>query len=188
MESSKTKEKIVELARNNIQSIGYHSFNYKQISIQLNIKNASIHHHYPTKEDLGLAVVEKDKQDFLDMISRVAPLTATEKVGVLLNMYRQFFNNGNKLCIIGAFGSAYLDIPEKIQLAAVLYGEIFHNWLTQIFAEGLDNGEFSFSSSSEDLSNLWITALVGSLQIGRIRGENYFNNLLETLQKTLVLQ
>lgn len=187
MESSKTKEKIVELARNSIQAIGYHSFNYKQISTQLNIKNSSIHHHYPTKEDLGLAVVEKDKQDFLDMINSVGPLTATEKVEVLLNMYRQFFNNGNKLCIIGAFGSAYLDVPEKIQLATVLYGEIFHNWLTQTFVEGHKNGEFSFSSSPEHLSDLWITALVGSLQIGRIRGENYFNHLLESLQKTLVL-
>ena len=59
MQASTTKDRIVELSRNAIQSLGYHSFNYRQIADELKIKNAAIHHYFPAKEDLGVAVVEK---------------------------------------------------------------------------------------------------------------------------------
>jgi TetR/AcrR family transcriptional repressor of nem operon len=185
MVASTTKEKIVELGRGFIQHSGYHSFNYKQISTQLNIKNAAIHHYYPAKEDLGLAVIQKDKQDFADMNKRVENAPPMEQVEALIYSYNEYFNDRNKMCIIGTFSSAYNEIPEKIQVGAKDYLDFVMRWLTRTFEAGHESGHFRFEGSAEQLADFWVATLTGSLQIGRIRGAEYFKQLFDNLKKTL---
>ncbi|WPU95321.1 TetR/AcrR family transcriptional regulator [Mucilaginibacter sabulilitoris] len=180
-----TKEKIVELGRSFIQQIGYHAFNYKQISSQLNIKNAAVHHYYPTKEDLGLAVIEKDRRDFEVMTKQVENATPMEKLEALLYNYDQYFNDNNKMCMIGTFCSSYNDVPQNIRIAATQYLNIVSKWLTNTLQEGLDRGDFKFEGTAEKMANLWGATLPGSLQIGRALGANYFNSVIDQLRKSV---
>lgn len=185
MSANTTKEKIVELGREFIQLGGYHSFSYKQIATQLNIKNAAIHHYYPGKEDLGLAVIEKDQQDFLQMNKRVEEAAPIEKIEALLGIYYDYFSDGHKICIIGTFSSAYNEIPEKMQKAAKDYLKLVNKWLISTFETGLKSGHFKFKGSAEQLADFWVATLTGSIQIGRIRGAGYFRQMLENLKLTL---
>jgi TetR/AcrR family transcriptional repressor of nem operon len=180
-----TRDKIVELGRGYIQQIGYHAFNYKQVATTLNIKNAAVHHYYPSKEDLGLAVIEKDKHDFNYMTKYVENASPMEKLEALLNNYNQYFHDKNKLCIIGTFGSAYHDIPPKIQMAIAQYLDTVITWLTETIQSGLDSGQFNFKGTAEEMANAWTATLPGILQIGRIRGTVYFDQMLEHLRKSL---
>lgn len=180
-----TKEKIVELARDYIQKIGYHSFNYKQIATYLDIKNAAIHHYFPSKDDLGVAVIEKDRQEFITMIQRLAKDSGTEKLEFLLNTYLRFFEDDRKLCIIGTFCSTYQDLSPKIQFSVKQYMDLFVSWLSEVLQQGLDTGEFRFDSSVNEMTNSWITALTGSLHVGRIRGPEYMEGLQNNLRKSL---
>lgn len=180
-----TRDKIVELARDYIQKIGYHSFNYKQIATQLNIKNAAIHHYFPSKEDLGLAVIEKDKQEFLSMNKHFEGTSPKEMAEAILNNYNQYFNDGNKLCIIGTFESSYNDMPENIKVAATQYLEVVNNWLVDVFKQGLASGEFKFRIKPEDMADFWSATLPGTLQVGRLRGADSFNRMLNALRESL---
>lgn len=180
-----TRDKIIELARNFIQKIGYHSFNYKQIATLLNIKNAAIHHYYPAKEDLGLAVIEKDSHDFANMIKLKANDEPMEKLEALLYNYDLYFNEGHKMCLIGTLGSAYHDVPEKIQAATIQYSNMVHAWLIEVLQNGLDTGKFNFEGTAEEMANKWEAILPGSLQVGRIRGEAYFYQLMDGLRSSL---
>lgn len=185
MQASTTKDRIVELSRNAIQSLGYHSFNYRQIADELKIKNAAIHHYFPAKEDLGVAVVEKDLEDFKGMITRLSSSTPTKRIESFLKAYAGYFENGQKLCVIGTFCSTYSSIPEKIATSSRIYMDTLVNWLTGNFKEGLQSGEFKFRIPVEDMVNLWVTALPGTLQTGRIRGSRKFYQSLNSLKKLL---
>jgi len=180
-----TKEKIVELSRNSIQQIGYHSFNYKQIAEALNIRNAAIHHYYPSKEDLGVAVLEKDRQNFLSMVQKSSKSTATKKLELWLKFYTDLYENGHRLCLIGTFCSSYQSIPPKVGVAAKQYFELIVTWFTETFSQGLQAGEFTFETPVNEMVNTWITVLPGSLQIGRIRGDDYFYSVIKSLRKSL---
>lgn len=59
-----TKEKIVTIARDYFQSVGFRSFSFQDIANDLGIKKASIHYHYPSKEELGLEILEAYNKDF----------------------------------------------------------------------------------------------------------------------------
>jgi len=180
-----TRDKIVELARNYIQTVGYHAFNYKQIATVLNIKNAAIHHYYPSKEDLGVAVIEKDRSDFECMVANTANAEPMKRLEGLIYNYERYFNEGHKLCLIGTFGSAYHDIPEKIQKVTVKYLNVVQDWLIEVMQDGLDTGAFNFEGTAEEMANKWAALLPGSLQIGRWRGEAYFNELMDGLRTSL---
>jgi TetR/AcrR family transcriptional repressor of nem operon len=182
---SNTKEKIVELGRDFIQHVGYHSFNYKQIATQLDIKNAAIHHYYPAKEDLGVAVIEKDRADFEQMVKVLENATPTEKTEAILHAYNQYFKEGKRLCILSTCGSAYQDIPEKMQQVSKNYLDELIAWLTETFKKGLQTGEFKFSGSADDMTSRWVATLPGILIAGRMQGEAYFDNAITLLRKSL---
>jgi TetR/AcrR family transcriptional repressor of nem operon len=179
-----TRDKIVELGRNYIQRVGYHSFNYKQIATTLNIKNSAIHHYYPGKEDLGVAVVKKDHEDFKKMKDGLALHSPLQNVEALLNNYADYFKEG-KLCVIGTFESVAYEIPEKIKLSTVAYlGDLF-SWLKDAMQAGLDKGDFHFKQSPAELAELWLATLPGALMTGRLRGEITFNILMQQLKNSL---
>jgi len=56
---SETAEQILDLAETLIQTRGYSAFSYQDIAEALGIRKASIHYHFPSKTDLGVAVIDR---------------------------------------------------------------------------------------------------------------------------------
>ena len=53
------KQQILEIGLELLQTRGYASFSYADLSERLGITKASIHHHFPSKEDLGVALAQR---------------------------------------------------------------------------------------------------------------------------------
>lgn len=183
-----TRERIVELGRDYMQRIGYHSFNYKQIALELNIKNASIHHYFPSKEDLGLAVIEKDRQDFIFLTQKFRKAKAMDKLNALITSYEYYFKEGKKLCVISTFSSSYNEITERMQLAVTQYSELVTSWLAATLKEGLEAGDFHFKEPVEELANVWMALMPGALLVGRTGGKVAFDRAMNSLRETVQSQ
>jgi TetR/AcrR family transcriptional regulator, transcriptional repressor for nem operon len=56
---SETAEQILDLAETLIQTRGYSAFSYQDIADSLGIRKASIHYHFASKAELGVAVVDR---------------------------------------------------------------------------------------------------------------------------------
>ncbi|MDP2026901.1 TetR/AcrR family transcriptional regulator [Sulfuriferula sp.] len=41
-----------------VQRRGFNDFSYADIANEVGIRKASLHHHFPTKTDLGLALID----------------------------------------------------------------------------------------------------------------------------------
>jgi TetR/AcrR family transcriptional repressor of nem operon len=59
-----TKKQILDIAEDLLLDRGYNGFSYKDISSTLNIKNASVHYHFPKKTDLGVAIIQRATKRF----------------------------------------------------------------------------------------------------------------------------
>jgi TetR/AcrR family transcriptional repressor of nem operon len=180
-----TKAQIISLGRDYIQQIGYPSFSFRQIAGELGIKNAAVHYHFPAKEDLGVAVIEKDRSDFEAMGIALQHRSPVEKAEAVLKLYEQYFNNGQKLCLIGICGSAYSELPSKMQVAAKLHLQNISIWLEETFAAGKVTGEFKFQSDPKTMATQWVNMLPGTLISGRILGREYFFQSQSTLRQSL---
>src|SRR6201988_4888439 len=58
-QKSRTAEQILDLAETLIQTRGYSAFSYQDIADSLGIRKASIHYHFPSKTELGIAVIDR---------------------------------------------------------------------------------------------------------------------------------
>lgn len=181
-----TKEKIIELGTALIKSIGYPSLSYQQISSQLGIKNAAIHYHYPSKEDLGRDIVRNEMACFEQIISGVSELGPLEKLEGFLVNYRLHLEEGNKICLIGAGASDYQGLPKSMQEAYVEYFLLVKNWFTDLLETGRTAGVFHFKGESVNRASVMISALAGALQHGRIVGNDYYDAVIAELKEDLL--
>jgi len=185
MNMNSTRDNIMDLGKNYMQAVGYHSFNYKMIANQLKIKNASIHHYFPSKEDLALAVIEKDQEDFNNLAKSVNAGSPLAKAELMLGIYTNFFNDGQKLCVISTFESSFNNVSDKIQTAARAYTVFLIKWLTDAFEEGLQSKEFQFKGSAQGMAVMWMASLPGSILVGRMVGAEYFHQIINRLRSSL---
>src|ERR1043165_7567954 len=59
MAAKDTRTAIMDAAQELIQRRGANAMSYQDISEAVGIRKASIHHHFPTKDDLIAAVIER---------------------------------------------------------------------------------------------------------------------------------
>ena len=71
-QKSETAEQILDLAETLIQTRGYSAFSYQDIADDLGIRKASIHYHFPSKTDLGVAVVDRYMARLDDALTAIA--------------------------------------------------------------------------------------------------------------------
>ena len=50
-----TADRITAAAERGMREGGFHGFSFRDVAAAVGIKSASVHHHFPTKEDLGAA-------------------------------------------------------------------------------------------------------------------------------------
>ena len=66
-----TRSEIINIADALIRAKGYNAFSFTDIGKQLNIKNASIHYHFPTKTDLGVAIIAQHQKQLSVYVRQV---------------------------------------------------------------------------------------------------------------------
>ena len=76
MSDRDTRRELLDLAETLVRTRGYNGFSYRDLAEQIGIKTASIHYHFPTKGDLGEALIENEREVFA---RNLAQLDAAEK-------------------------------------------------------------------------------------------------------------
>lgn len=182
---SETKDKIAELATELVQQVGYPSLSYQQISSQLGMKNAAVHYHFPSKEDLGLDVVRRDHEFFAKFAVSLQDKSPEEKLDAFLASYQQYLENGNRICMIGASASDYKQLPDSIRQEAAAYLAGVKEWFTSLLAAGKADGVFQFKGSAAGKAALIISALAGALQHARLMGNDHYLAVVAQLKLEL---
>ncbi len=70
-----TKELLLKEAEMLVRTRGFAAFSYADLSERVGIRKASIHHHFPTKEELGGAL-QNILNDDLQTTNRIVPTTS----------------------------------------------------------------------------------------------------------------
>lgn len=168
-----TKERILTEAEALIQTKGYNAFSFKDIATTINIKTASIHYHFPCKEDLGVAVIawHADKLAVvLSEIDRDMSQSLKKKVQSFFDAIVTItFNAENKMCLGGMFASDLQSLPLAIQNQVKKFFAMILNWLEEIFvAHGFSK------ESSLSIAKQIIALIEGALLLARLYGDVTF--------------
>jgi TetR/AcrR family transcriptional repressor of nem operon len=168
MEKLDTRRNILLLAQDLIQRRGYNAFSYQDLSDELKIKKASIHHHFPSKEDLGAEVLEVALQRFREWTKSLSPdLTPAEKINQYIDAANVWAKRCDKICLGGITMAEWNTLPKKMKTMAELLQRERRAWVIATQDAGQKSGDFKRSSSPEHLALMVWSSIQGALQITR---------------------
>lgn len=183
-----SKRTILNLAESLLQQRGFNGFSYAHISAELGVKNAAIHYHFPSKEDLGVAVIQRYRERFRLWTNnaRVKDLSPEKKLDWFLGIYKDLRADQGKVCLVGSLEAEFNSIPENLQNEVqALHSEMLA-WLQRLLAEGRASGAFDFKGEPADKAALIISSVQGALQMARALGSQKFNHVMRQIKADLL--
>jgi TetR/AcrR family transcriptional regulator, transcriptional repressor for nem operon len=162
------KEPILDCAQRLVQQRGFNGFSYADIANEVGIRKASLHHHFPTKTNLGLSLIkiytEHLEQALLNISAQSIP--ANKKLEAYIGLYRHSLEN-NRACLAGMLATEALTLDEAMLPGIQEFFKRNTAWLTEILKEGKQQNIFIVSGSANAHARLFLSALQGALLISR---------------------
>ena len=161
-------ERILDIAERLAQTRGFNGFSYADIAEELAVTKASLHYHFPSKSELGRALIVRYQIVFgraLESIDAEAR-TAVDKLKRYVALYDGVMRE-DRMCLCGMFAAEYATLPEPMQEELRRFFDANEQWLTRVFDAGQRAGEFSLWDSPEDRARMFLGALEGAMLVAR---------------------
>ena len=183
-----TRRSLIESAEHLIRARGYSAFSYADLEKRIGIRKASIHYHFPTKEDLGVSVVETYIAQLVGQFEAIdaSRSTALGRLGAFAEMFKESRSAG-ALPLCGALAAEMTILPDKVQALTTKYFETHLQWIEKTIADGVANGEIPAAGDARQRAYEILSLLEGAslvswglmtqgdidpAAIGRILGRN----------------
>ncbi len=145
-------EGILDAAERRIRKAGYNAVSFRDIAADVGVKSASVHYHFPQKQDLGAALVRRYKDRFVAELAGIAdgpldPDNPEDRIAAFqayLELYRGALIIDQSVCLCAILGAEAIGLPEMIRTEIRLFFQANLDWLTKTFAPWPSReGEFS---------------------------------------------
>ena len=110
-------DQVLGAAEQRMRAGGYHSVSFRDVASDVGIRSASVHHHFPQKVDLGLAMVRRYRDRFLAGLETVADAPPSERLHAFCDAYRQSFRAEGAICLCGMLGAESAGLPDPVRAA-----------------------------------------------------------------------
>lgn len=167
---TETATKILDAGQDLIQSRGYTAMSFQDIAAAVGIKKPSVIHHFPSKAELGVAIIQRYRDDFaaqLDEIKNNPEKTAWDALEFYFSPYLHFAATPDKVCLCGSLAGEVTALPEEMRGEVKQFMEDHQSWLEAILRRGRKNGELNFKETPARLSRMLFNTLQGTLLVKR---------------------
>jgi TetR/AcrR family transcriptional regulator, transcriptional repressor for nem operon len=190
MSDRDTRRELLDLAETLVRTRGYNGFSYRDLAEQIGIKTASIHYHFPTKGDLGVSLIENEREVFA---RNLAQLDATEKdPRRRLERFIQLFQATtigchNRMCLGAMLAVEQETLPDAVGQAVRRLFVDNEDWLAKLLEEGRKKRQFRFKGSAEVVARCLFSSLEGALLMARtFRDIRRFEATTQWILETLI--
>lgn len=162
-----TKSEIIQIADELIRTKGYNAFSYTDISERLKIKNASVHYHFPSKSDLGVAVIKKTIIAFENVTDSWSTLDIKTQFVKFVTMHDKT-QREHWVCLMGALSSSVDTLSDDMRIELKKMANIIIAYLTDILSKGKEQHVFSFTEDAKTKAYLIQSSLLASLLLDKV--------------------
>jgi len=176
-----TRSEILRLADELVKSIGYNAFSYTDISKELHIKNAAIHYYFPSKSDLGIAVIQRGIELFEEMTDSWKDMDCKLQLFNYITLHDDTKKH-YRACLFGSLALSYDTLPENMQKELQKLVTIIINWLTWLLNKGKEEKVFHFNESPQTKAYMIHASMLSALLMNKVLR----NDAYETIQRGLL--
>jgi len=119
------RERLLEAAERRARTAGYHGFSFRDVAADVGVKSASVHYHFPTKSDLGAALVGRYLSRAKLRLGDPNGLSPAEAVARVVALFQDALLVDDRMCLCGLFGAERDALPPAVAEATAE----FFKWL-----------------------------------------------------------
>jgi TetR/AcrR family transcriptional repressor of nem operon len=168
-----TAERILQTAKALIIDRGYAAFSYADIADTVQIRKASIHHHFPTKANLVVAVLTAHRERFL-----LATQSLTQKVDDPLARLQAYVHHwegcirdkSQPFCIAALLAAELPGLPAEVRAEVQKHFTALNEWLRETLEEGVRKRTVKLQGSPEDEAQMFMATVHGAMLSARALG------------------
>jgi TetR/AcrR family transcriptional repressor of nem operon len=174
MSATDTRSLILDAAQDLIQRLGANAMSYQHLSEAVGIRKASIHYHFPAKQDLLAALIERYHGYFVGLVDRL--IAEESDPARMLDRYIGLFEatlregKHDKACLCGMLGAELASLGDEAVTGIRRFYKDNQERLASILTQGRDAGVFRFSGNPVALAGLIFAALEGAVLVVRAEG------------------
>jgi TetR/AcrR family transcriptional repressor of nem operon len=163
---------ILDVAEQLAQTRGYNGFSYADVAAQLGVTKASLHYHFPSKAQLGAALIDRYQTNFGGALRAIdsGTMSPTEKLDRYIDLYDSVLRN-DRMCLCGMLAAEYATLPSSMQAALTAFFDANERWLTAVIQSGLECGAFFLTEAASARARVLLGALEGAMLIARSYGD-----------------
>jgi TetR/AcrR family transcriptional repressor of nem operon len=166
-----TRSRILDVGEQLVQVRGFNGFSYADVAAELSVTKASLHYHFPSKSELGEALIARYAERFAHALAAIdANITpAPAKLDAYANLYAEVLRQ-ERMCLCGMLAAEYQTLPDPIRNAVVEFLNDNEAWLALVLEHGREDGSLRFSNTAADTARSIISGLEGAMLVARPYG------------------
>lgn len=165
-------ERILDVAERVVQVRGFNAFSYSDVAAELGVTKASIHYHFPSKADLGEALIARYANRFTESLARIDGQTADAraKLDAYADVYEDVLQ-AKRMCLCGMLAAEFPTLPKPMQKAVLGFFDGNEAWIEDVLAQGRREKTLRFAGSPREVARMIVSALEGAMLVARPFGD-----------------
>ncbi len=170
------KEKILIAAEKRVRSAGFTETSFRDLANDVGIKSASVHYHFPTKPDLGEALVTRYAEQFKAELDKIGLDDLHAALDGFISLYSNAFVLNESICLCAVMGAEAIGLPENVNQRTKAFFELNKAWLEALLVKhGVGDGG--------DAASLIVAALEGGMIVASASNDR---SLFEQVAKAAI--
>lgn len=168
-----TAERILEVAGELAQKRGLAGVSFRDLAAAVGVKSASVHYHFPTKDDLAKALVVRYRQGF-ELVREEIDRKETKAEGKLRRLFgvlSEMYAKGDRICLAAVLAGERDAMGEGVVEELVRFFGENEKWLAGVIRSGVESGEFRGGLAEESVGRWAFSMVEGALISARACGE-----------------
>jgi TetR/AcrR family transcriptional repressor of nem operon len=184
-----TAERILNSAHSLIAERGYAAFSYADIAEVVKIRKASIHHHFPSKETLVIAVLKRHRDRLNAGIEMINSHIADPLARLAAYMHHWevcIRDKTDPICIAALLGAELPSLPEEVRVEIKRHFHDLREWFRETLEAGVATRSIRLEQSASAEAETLLAVMHGAMISARAYGTlDVFNLVTEGVLQRL---
>lgn len=123
------RDKILDAAEKRVRGGGFPAMSFRDLATDVGIKSASVHYHFPTKHNLGEALVARYAEQFRRRLEEIDTSALRPALEAYAALYADALVVNETICLCAVMGAEAIGLPESVNQETKAFFEMNRVWL-----------------------------------------------------------
>lgn len=174
MSDAPAQARILDAAERLCQTRGYNGFSFRDLAEIVGIRSASIHYHFPTKADLGKALILRYRHRMETVMGEIERKEATvpARLKRFVGVLREILRDDGRVCLCGILAAEAGTLTDEMRTELRRFFDGCEAWLAKELDAGRAAGELRFDGPPTAAARAVFSGLEGAMLTSRAYGDD----------------